>query len=323
MTRLWAITCYFNPVGYQRRLQNYNTFRRNLNVPLVTVELAYRDGFELPADAADVLIRLRGGHVLWQKERLLNLALEALPANCNAVAWLDCDIVFEDDDWADRASRALDRYPMLQPFERVYEPSAEGWDGARRIAVDARPGYSVAHLLARGEVTPEFLRGIIRVNQRGTAGLAWVARREVLDRDGFYDACVMGSGNRAMLGGALGKPADAIHFLRMGPRWAEHYLAWAERHAERVGADIGCVEGSLIHLWHGDLEHRRYQDRHCDFSAYGYDPSTDVTLDDSGCWRWNSEKREMHAFVAQYFRERREDGVGDEHRRAQSVGTGA
>ena len=43
MGELWGITCYFNPVGYKRRLQNYHVFRRHLTIPLITVELSYRD----------------------------------------------------------------------------------------------------------------------------------------------------------------------------------------------------------------------------------------------------------------------------------------
>ena len=38
---LWAITCYFNPVGYRRRLENYRMFRQRLKVPLVAVELSF------------------------------------------------------------------------------------------------------------------------------------------------------------------------------------------------------------------------------------------------------------------------------------------
>jgi len=314
MARLWAITCYFNPIGYRRRLENYRTFRQRLVVPLVTVELGYHDEFELPDDAADILIRTRGRDILWQKERLLNLALRALPAECDAVAWLDCDVVFEDDDWADRAARALARHQMLQPFERLYEPSGLARDGASRDMLEMAPANSIAHLLTRGEVTPGVLRGAMRARKTGTSGLAWVARRELLDRDGFYDACVMGSGNRAMISAALGRPGDAIHYLRMTPRWAEHYLAWAERHAPRVQGNIGCLEGSLVHLWHGDLEHRRYGDRHSGFAAFDYDPLRDIALDDEGCWRWNSDKPDMHEFAARYFRERREDGFSEPRR---------
>ena len=58
MQSLWAITRYFNPVGYERRLLNYRTFRRRRTTPLVTVELSYRDDFDLPPDAADIPIQL-------------------------------------------------------------------------------------------------------------------------------------------------------------------------------------------------------------------------------------------------------------------------
>src|SRR4051812_27505421 len=98
---LWAITSYFNPMGYRRRLANYKLFHARLNVPLVAVELAYGPDFELNAGDADVLVQLRSQDVLWQKERLLNLAMRSLPSGCRYVVWLDCDIIFEADDWSE------------------------------------------------------------------------------------------------------------------------------------------------------------------------------------------------------------------------------
>jgi hypothetical protein len=308
MGKLWGITCYFNPVGYRRRLQNYHLFRQHLTIPLVTVELTYRDDFDLPADAADVLIRLRSSDVLWQKERLLNLALAALPDRCRAVAWLDCDVVFEDEDWAARTVQALQRFPLLQPFHTAYETPAGQSDASRGIPVDAVLGHSLAYALSHGRVTSEDVRGNMRLKQRRNGGLAWAARRDVLDHDGFYDACIMGSGDRAMLCGALGLVDDAIYYLQMAPRWAEHYRAWAGKHFRSVRGGIGCIDGALVHLWHGDLVDRRYQERHREFSAFGFDPATDVALDEDGCWQWSSQKPEMHAYVARYFRDRREDG---------------
>ena len=308
MKSLWAITCYFNPGSYRRRLQNYLSFRRHLSVPLVAVELAYRDDIELPPDAADVLIRLRAKDVLWQKERLLNLALAKLPQHCDSVAWLDCDIVFERDDWADGALRALERHPMLQPFRHVYEPAADAWDGSARLPRDAPLGNSLMHMLSQGVVAPEVLRGNMRLQHRMNSGLAWVARRELLDRDGFYDACVLGSGNRAMACAALGAPDHAIAYIGMTSAWTDHYRAWATRHSRSVGANIGCTDGAVIHLWHGHLAHRRYQERHRGFSAFDYNPAEDIALGRNGCWRWNSQKPAMHAYVADYFLSRREDG---------------
>src|SRR2546421_3462219 len=117
---LWAITCYFNPAGYRRRLANYRVFRERLAVPLVAVELAYGPNFELDQNDADILVQLRGHDVMWQKERLLNLALRALPRDCKNLVCLDCEIVFATTDWPEHVSRLLRRYAILQPFSHAH-----------------------------------------------------------------------------------------------------------------------------------------------------------------------------------------------------------
>ena len=117
---LWAITSYFNPIGYRRRPANYRLFRERLNVPLVTVELAYGPDFELTQSDADILVQLRGEDVLWQKERLLNVALRHLPSTCRKLAFVDCDVVFELEDLGERVGDLLDRFMLVQMFSRVH-----------------------------------------------------------------------------------------------------------------------------------------------------------------------------------------------------------
>src|SRR5215471_14570554 len=104
---MWAMTSYYNPVRYKRRLSNYRIFRENLGVPLITVELSFNGQFELTEEQADILIQISGGAVLWQKERLLNVALQAVPSSCNKVAWLDCDILFDTPNWIEAADGLL------------------------------------------------------------------------------------------------------------------------------------------------------------------------------------------------------------------------
>ena len=110
---LWAITCYFNPAGYRRRIANYRAFRRCLAVPLVTVEISFDGHFELERDDADVLVQVCGDSILWQKERLLNIGVKSVPGTCDNIAWLDCDVIFASDEWMERTSR------LVIPFEKV------------------------------------------------------------------------------------------------------------------------------------------------------------------------------------------------------------
>ena len=96
-------------------------FRQRLKVPLVAVELSFDEKFQLASGDADILVQVHSPSILWQKERLLNVALKSLPTVCDKVAWLDCDILFENDDWVERASRALDEFALVHLFQERNE----------------------------------------------------------------------------------------------------------------------------------------------------------------------------------------------------------
>src|SRR5436305_798089 len=77
--------------------------------------------------------------------------------------------------------------------------------------------------------------------RRGLFGLAWAAERSLMERHGFYDALVVGSGDRALACAALGRPRDAIDTMRMGTAGARHYAAWAQRFHADVQGRVGAV----------------------------------------------------------------------------------
>ena len=304
----WAITCYFNPVNYRSRIENYHLFRRSLRVPLVTVELSFDSSFQLGRKDADVLVQIHGGDVMWQKERLLNMALKWIPDTCDKIAWLDCDVVFGSEDWMGRASRALDKFPLVHLFQERHDlPQNVGLHQLRLWNVPPTC-WSALHEMATGEATPEdvLLGGS---PPHSTRGLAWASRREVLEEHGFYDACILGSGDRAMLSAAFGKFDCGMGALLMNAPRKDHYLAWARPYFATVAGRVGYIPGSIFHLWHGNLEDRQYKQRHRGLEAFDFDPFTDIALDHNGCWRWSSDKRELHAFVKRYFGSRNEDGV--------------
>lgn len=306
--RLWAITSYFNPVGYRRRLEHYREFRRRLRVPLVTVELAYREEFDLAEGDADVLIRLRSRDVLWQKERLLNIALEALPDECDAVAWIDCDIVFENERWAETTLRALDEHVLVQPFERIHflPPDASARGRPRPEGTKSRD--ALAARILRGTLPDDIFLFTGGSLIHGYApGNAWAARRDLLDEHGLYDALILGCGDKAMYCAAYGKIDEAVGAIPMNEAQAAHFRAWAVPFHRSVAGRVGFIDVDAEHLWHGKLTDRRYGDRYKDFAVFRFDPTGDIVQDENGVWRWNSPKEEMHRFVLDYFHARRED----------------
>lgn len=303
---LWIVTTHYNPAGYARRQRHSERFRAHLHacgLRVLTVECAFGDQPFLLAPAPDVL-RVRARDVLWQKERLINLAIASLPPACTKVAWIDSDVLFENPAWAVETSRLLDRVALAQPFASIIRlpRDAEVYTGTGHTMP------SMAAVLARD---PHAAR-TATYDRHGDTGMAWAARRELLAH-GLYDACIAGGGDHAMAHAAAGAwEAPCLSRIIGGAGgYRAHFMRWAEPFHRAVGGAIGVVDGSALHLWHGDTADRHYVDRHHALNAFGFDPHHDLRVGAGGCWEWATAKPELHAWMADYFHRRREDGDGD------------
>jgi hypothetical protein len=299
---LWAVTSYFDPTGRKLRLPNYREFRRRLEVPLVAVELSFDGSFDLTPDDAEILIQVRGGSILWQKERLLNLALQALPSSCDIVAWIDCDGIFLRSDWPSAVRRQLDRAALVHLFERLhYVP--ENYKGDLADLGELQASYrSIGWCFETGTLNLENFAttGSSRL-YRYVPGMAWAAKRSTIQAYGFYDGFVLGGGDKALFAAACGRSVEFSEAYGAGLRAREHYLAWAERFYDATRGQISYIEGDIFHLWHGELTHRGYITRHSQFAPFAFDPYVDIALTKDGVWHWSSNKPEMHDFVRDYF----------------------
>jgi hypothetical protein len=116
-----VITCYFNPEGYKTKLVNYTIFSQKLalsGIALYTIELAFENQpFVLPNTPCS--LQIRGEDVIWQKERLINILFQKIPPRFSKIIWLDCDLLFQNENWLVEASAALDDHKVIQPFQWV------------------------------------------------------------------------------------------------------------------------------------------------------------------------------------------------------------
>jgi hypothetical protein len=312
--QLWAITAYFNPMHWRRRLSNYRIFREHLSVPLVAVELGYDGRFDLGPGDAEILLQYPGRDVLWQKERLLNLALAAVPSEVGIVACIDSDVVLERSDVWLEVGRALEQVPLVQVFSQIYYLPADHPVDFARCTRTRHAADGFGWLRQQGRPTLE-LCNPVWANQGSdppvSYGLAWAFRREVFAERGFYDAWVVGGGTRLHCFGCAGLWKEAATAMRFHSSMREHFRRWAEGFHAQVRGQWGCVPGAIAHLWHGATAGRKYRQRYEDFARFDFDPNTDIALDEHGAWRWNSDKRAMHEYVRDYFAQRKEDGPPD------------
>ncbi len=300
-----VVTSYFNPYGFLARAENFERFAEPLRaagIPLVIVEACFeRQGTTLGEHHGSLRVPARD--VMWHKERLLDLGTGWLPAQCTKVAWLDADVLFEEEGWAVMTSELLERAVVVQPFASAVRLS--------RGALEPRPGDDRFESFASMFVhrPDELAHG--KYDLHGHTGFAWAARRDVVARHGLYDASIGGSADHLMAHAFAGDEGSACvdRMIGRGGRHRAHFRRWAARVGGEVERRLSYTPGQILHLWHGTIENRRYAQRNKELRALGFDPKHDIRISSTGCWEWASDKPELHAWAERYFLERREDDL--------------
>jgi hypothetical protein len=337
----WAITAYFNLTNGQRRRRNYNCFRQQLSVPLLTVEWSPDGDFHLQAGDADVLVQVGGGDLMWQKERLLTLAAAALPEHVKYIAWIDCDVLFEDPDWAFKAKELLARKSVIQLFSeaafadahaslRMLEAPVPRTDLSPFRGVAARTSFLAAFAQVKegvvgldlGRRFKREIGGSANIMQRPSHGLAWAAQASFLRDLGLYDRCIIGAGDVFFAYAITGLTRHLLESQQQGG-WAFYgdnpsYGEWSLRAAEMCAGQIGCLDGRVAHLFHGDMGQRQYTTRVAGLVPFALDLDRDITAPDDGPWSWKRDRNALNAYFLRYLHDRNEDGL-----RAAEVGAPA
>lgn len=304
MSELVVLTTYFNPCRYVSRRQNYDVFMQGMRaagLTCITVECAFGDAaFELPT-AADVL-QLRSATLLWQKERLLNLAASWLPASCRYVAWLDCDILFDNRNWARELVAVLQQYPVAQV-----------WQSCLRLQKDGREGAlpdRVSSFAAVMQEQPGSLQAG-RYDTHGHTGYGWAMQRSLFDSVGLYEAAISGSADHFMAHAIYGDYNFCIqNALKHDHAQIAHLQAWGQRFYQQVQGRLGVVKGEIRHLWHGEAQHRRYFLRMHEITDLGFNPWTDLSVHAGRALEWHADmhKPGLRQYFVDYFLSRHEDG---------------
>lgn len=307
---LWGITTYSNPIRYANKLPHLRIFSeriRRQGLPLCIVELVTDGPFEVDDALADLVLRVRSDAVMWQRERLLNIGLAALPGECDRVVWVDADLLFENDDWVAETRARLEEFAVVQPFDTASYLPPGAIDPDAASATETRRG--IAFTLS---THPDRPRALANYVEHGHTGFGWGFRRSIVARHGYYDGLVVGGADIVM---AHAVYDDELFFAgrnyvsrRLPPRVLSHAAAWAAPVRAEVHASVGYTPGTVHHLWHGDMGRRRYVERLDLLRAADFDPAADIRVNDDGCWTWGSDKPALHRAVGDYLVGRREDG---------------
>ena len=293
---LAVVSCHFNPQGYNNPRENTEKFiESHKNATIHLVELAFdEDEFEFP----DAWMHIRGTrerNLMWQKEQLLNIAIDKLANSYDAIAWVDSDILFTNDDWQQQIIDCLRSKKICQAYRHAYWQGPTGSYDLKQVSC----GYNYS------------TNRVAIVNyEHSHPGYAWAARSEWLKRVKLYPYNIVGGADSVMVPAFAGCRSFENKRV-LNKSWSDSVEKWYDKCAPEVDTSFGYINQDIVHRYHGSRKNRRYLQRWHDLASWHYNPHTDVQLGDNGLLEWSvytkMHKKGMIQMVSDYFKKRQED----------------
>jgi hypothetical protein len=273
----------FNPAQSKKLIDNYYEMIKQFDkykLPFFTLELVYGDRRpEIPEG-----YHIKGKTVLFQKENLCRILETLIPRKFTKLAFLDADILFDDQEWYWKLSKALDSYDVIQPFETCF------WlDEDKKIELERESVLKMSSQLWDSKYHP---------------GFAWGFRREWYKKIGFFDYAVTGSGDTL----------SAIKWLdkSVSPKFQSLPVPLLRKYNEYCPPEdkplISYLPGIIRHLYHGSRQNRQYTERHKILNIQE-DIMDLLSINSDGLLEWNSKNQTFSEKMKQYFISRNDDNV--------------
>lgn len=302
------ITCYFNPQRNPYRLKAFKKFYESIShMPFRIVECVI-EGTEAELDWFGVsderYKRVYTKNLLWHKESLLNNIIKDLPKKYKYVFWVDADVIFENKNWLVDSVKVLKTENIVQPFEYCVHLEKDTMYARMNMAIEEhlasdpkRRHPRLWRSFAANYVTNRMNSESTNYDVHGHVGFAWGARREILDIVPLYDKALVGGADHIIAHAAAGQ----INHNCITKSFTENIKEvedWSKQFNYLVRGRIGYVEGTLLHIWHGDLAKRQYLKRVQEFTPM----SKNITKkDENGLYVTDDD-----TYVRKYFNHREE-----------------
>lgn len=251
--------------------ENFEKFR-NKNVwydNMFVIELAFGDSqFRIPESEKFIRLRADKNTVIWQKERLINIAIKKIPKKFEYISWVDADIIFSHPltDWA--IANRLQKHSVIQLFETVRQLDERGctYKVHNNCFVDERKGWT---------------------------GYGWAIRRDVLNKiGGLFDYHITGNGDCLLAGAFTGNLKNiSQRTLNNCSHLKKLYTDYYKLCQKHITSASYLKDRQIEHLYHGNYN-RKYEFREKLLERFNFNPSSDLKTDvKTGLLQWSANKK--------------------------------
>lgn len=304
---LYVIGVISNPVRFNSRLRLFKEWKAAMektpHVQLCVVEEAFGDRhFEITKEGNEWELQVRTHQILWRKENLINLAFKHLiPHNAQYIAWIDCDVFFHNQGWAQETMHQLQHYPLVQPWSDCVDlgPHGEVLHHFQSFCYVHRMGW-------KKQTHPS------QPYKYAHSGYSWAATRYFWENvRGLMEFNIVGSADHVMAFGSIGQSFNAVHG-HMTENYKKKCKEWEERACYVTRGDkLGYVKGLIEHRFHGPKRSRKYRERWGMFIDHKFDPTQDLHYDAQGLI-YLKDKPQLEAEIFDYMKNRDEDSISTE-----------
>lgn len=349
ISEFYVIAVVSNPVRYMRRWHLFKEFlahMKDMGAQVLVVEQAFGrrepqicdDYKHQDSNTTDIHFPKHVGHVhsyhngdaalecykhnpfhlvvrtdaeLWHKENLINLGIQHLTKirpKWKYVAWIDGDIIFQRRDIILETAQQLQHYDIVQMFAHVIDM------GPRYQPIKTYNGFVWSYY--ENERFPPIGPGNGGYYSYDTGfwhpGYAWAATRSAMERISLFDKGILGAGDHHMALCMIGQGAKSLPG-QISKGYRSAVMSWQENILHEIKKNIGYVDGTIMHNWHGNKKNRKYVERWQIITKNNFDPVKDLIRDNQGMYRLNMSGGErsirLRDDIRQYFRQRNEDSI--------------
>ena len=302
---LHVVLVYSNPERSQARIDTFRKCEAHLRGSGATIwkiEAAFGErAFEVTEAADPHSVQLRCDHETWLKEAMQRVLVSRLPKDARYIATIDADLHFVRKDWAAETLHQLQHFDVVQMFRDCIDlgPNQEVIQTHKSFMSCFEDGLPFRPTSKYGDPQGPFWH----------PGYAWAWTREAWDKlGGPIDRALMGAADHHMALALIGK-AELSMPGGMHPNYIHMVMSWQERALRQIRMNVGYVDGTILHDFHGWKEDRGYESRWSILQRHAYDPYSDVWMDANGLPQLTDAKPEFMRASRKYFRSRNEDVV--------------
>jgi hypothetical protein len=293
---LYIIVPYFNFSNFQTSKVNLINFINHNNfsdkVRLIISEGVY-GGNPLEIESNKIFNHLKFNlkNILWAKENLINLAIKNLPNDWEYALWCDKDILFKNNDWAEKTIEKLKYFDVIQPWTKAYLLQKN----QKQIVNKNKLSFVTSLLYFQKEL----------INKKGHAGMVWGINKNFYNKiNKIIDWQIAGQADLtfAFCCGLKDK-SKLLNFTQTQPM-KDILLKYAQNFND---VKFDYVENEIYHLYHGSLENRNYVERLSILLKHNYNPNEDIYYDENGVLCLTENGKRMENDIKEYFLSRDED----------------